>query len=229
MGKPTGLAKEQRRALDRLRGLRGIERFYLAGGSAIAVHLHHRRSADLDLFSLSAGVDLSALASVARATVPDLAVLGATDASLRLLVGEVPVDIVRYPYAPLEAPKVGLEAFPVAGLRDLAAMKLAAIARRGLRRDFWDLYAIIEAGLPLREATDAYVTKFRTAESDLYHVLRSLTYFEDAEKDEVYPRGLSRRGWERIKAFFEAEAPKLLAGKDTQAQRAVRPSRRRSK
>ena len=36
MGKPTGLAKEQRRALDRLRGVPGIERFYLAGGSAIA-------------------------------------------------------------------------------------------------------------------------------------------------------------------------------------------------
>lgn len=44
MGKPTGLAKEQRRALDRLRGVRGIERFYLAGGSMIAAHLHHRHA-----------------------------------------------------------------------------------------------------------------------------------------------------------------------------------------
>ena len=113
---------------------------------------------------------------------PDVEVVSAADASLRVLLGEVPVDLVRYPYAPLEAPQIGAEAFPVAGLRDLAAMKLAAIARRGLRRDFWDLYAMADAGLSLHEAADAYVAKFRLAESDLYHVLRALTYFADAEK-----------------------------------------------
>jgi len=213
MGKPTGLAKEQRRALDRLKGVPGIERFYLVGGSAIASHLHHRRSIDLDLFSLSKDVDLSTLAASIREEVPDLEVVGASEVSLRLRLGEVPVDIVRYAYAPLEAPQVGAEAFPIAGLRDLAAMKLAAIARRGLRRDFWDLQAIAEAGLSLQEAADAYVAKFRLAESDLYHVLRALTYFTDAEKDPVYPAGLTRRGWERIKRYFEEEAPKLLAGR----------------
>jgi nucleotidyltransferase AbiEii toxin of type IV toxin-antitoxin system len=210
MGKPAGLAKEQRRALDRLKGVPGIERFYLAGGSAVASHLHHRLSADLDLFSLSKDVDLSALAAAIGEKVPDLEVVGASDASLRVRLGEVPVDFVRYPYAPLEPPEASALAFPVAGLRDLAAMKLAAIARRGLRRDFWDLWAIAEAGLSLREAADAYVAKFRLAESDLYHVLRALTYFTDAEKDPVYPAGLTRRRWERIKHYFETEAPKLL-------------------
>jgi hypothetical protein len=210
MGKPTGLAKEQRRALDRLRIVPGIERFYLAGGSAIAAHLHHRRSADLDLFSLSEEVDLAALAHVARAKTGDVEVVSLSDASLRLRVGEVPVDIVRYPYAPLDTPEVGREGFPVAGLRDLAAMKLAAIARRGLRRDFWDLHAIAGAGLSLRQAADAYVAKFHVAESDLYYVLRALTYFDDAEKDDVYPPGLTRRRWEQVKEFFETEAPDLL-------------------
>jgi hypothetical protein len=210
MGKPTGLAKEQRRALDRLKSVQGIERFYLAGGSAIASHLHHRRSADLDLFSLSKNVDLQAFAVSLREKVTEVEVVSASDASLRVLLGEVPVDLVRYPYAPLEAPRVGVEAFPIAGLRDLAAMKLAAIARRGLRRDFWDLQAMADAGLSLQEAANAYVGKFRLAESDLYHVLRALTYFTDAEKDPVYPPGLTSRGWERIKRHFEAEAPKLL-------------------
>jgi hypothetical protein len=213
MGKPTGLAKEQRRALDRLKGVPGIERFYLAGGSAIASHLHHRRSVDLDLFSVSKEVDLSTLAVSIREKVPDLEVVSASDVSLHARIGEVPVDFVRYPYAPLEAPRAGAEAFPVAGLRDLAAMKLAAIARRGLRRDFWDLKAIADAGLSLREAADAYVAKFRLAESDLYHVLRALTYFADAESNPVYPQGLTRRGWERIKQYFEEEAPKLLPGR----------------
>ena len=51
------------------------------------------------------------------------------------------------------------------------------------------------------------------SEADLYHVLRALTYFEDAEKDPVYPRGLTPAKWERIKAFFLAEAPKVLLEK----------------
>ncbi len=212
MGKTAGMAKEQRRALDRLKSVQGIERFYLAGGTAIAVHLRHRRSIDLDLFSTSADVDLAVVAEAIRLAVTDLQVLGMTDAALRIRVAGVPVDIVRYPYAPLEAPKPGPEAFPIASLRDLAAMKLAAIARRGLRRDFWDLHAIAEAGLSLQETSIAYVEKYGVSNADLYHVLRALTYFEDAEKDPVYPRGLTPAKWERIKSFFLAEAPKVLLG-----------------
>jgi hypothetical protein len=210
VGKTAGVAKEQRRALDRLKSVQGIERFYLAGGTAIAVYLRHRTSIDLDLFSLSADVDLSVVAEAIRIVVADLQVLSVTDASLRIRVAGVPVDIVRYPYAPLEAPTPGPEAFPMASLRDLAAMKLAAISRRGLRRDFWDLYAIAEAGLSLRETSVAYVEKYGVSDSDLYHVLRALTYFVDAEKDPVYPRGLTPAKWERIKTFFLAEAPKVL-------------------
>jgi hypothetical protein len=188
------VAKEQSRALGRLKVVPGIERFYLAGGTAVAVHLHHRQSLDLDLFSVSGDVDLAALAEAVRVAVPDLQVISMTDAALRVRVGEVPVDIVRYPYAPLDAPVPGPEEFPTAGVRDLAAMKLAAIARRGLRRDFWDLFALAEGGLSLRDAAGAYVAKFGVTEADLYHVLRSLTYFEDAEKDPVYLRGVHRSG-----------------------------------
>jgi hypothetical protein len=210
MGKPTGLAKEQRRALDRLMEVPGIESFHLVGGSAVAIHLRHRRSIDLDLFSLSPDVDLAAFADAARSILSDLEVIGTSDVTIKVRVGEVPVDLVRYRYAPLDPPDPGPVGFPVAGLRDLAAMKLAAIARRGLRRDFWDLATIVESGLSLSDAAHAYVAKFRLAEADLYHVIRALTYFDDAEKDEILPNGLTRRGWERIKNFFESEAPKLL-------------------
>lgn len=210
MGDLTGLAKEQQRALGRLKAIPELKNFYLAGGSAIGVHLNHRRSVDLDLFSLSPEIDLDALARHARSLLPDLRVLGITEASLRLVVDGVPIDLVRYPYAPLERPTPGPLGFPVAGLRDLAAMKLAAIARRGLRRDFWDLYAILQTGMTLRDAADAYLARFGLGEPDLYHVMRALTYFDDAERDPVLPQGLTLEAWERFKAFFLAEAPSLL-------------------
>jgi hypothetical protein len=93
-------------------------------------------------------------------------------------------------------------------------MKLAAIAKRGLRRDFWDLHAILIArDVPLGATLDDYVAKYRVAEADLYHVLRSLTYFEDAERDAFLPAGLSEADWKAIKTFFQREAPKALSAR----------------
>jgi hypothetical protein len=106
--------------------------------------------------------------------------------------------------------RLGPSEVPVAGLADLAAMKIAAIARRGLRRDFWDLFSITESGLSLWHCAAAYQRRYGAAQSDLYHVLRSLTYFVDAERDAVLPLGMDEAQWERVKAFFEERAPALL-------------------
>jgi hypothetical protein len=119
------------------------------------------------------------------------------------------VDFVRYPYPPIE-PLARAFGVAVAGVRDLAAMKLAAISRRGLRRDFWDLREALRTGLTLRECGQAYLQRFGVREADLYHVLRALTYFDDAEKDPVFPPGLDATEWNAIKAFFALEAPKLV-------------------
>jgi hypothetical protein len=196
--------------LGRLIAAGATEGFYLAGGTAVAVHRAHRRSVDLDLFSLSPEVDLGALLPRLGRAIGDLRVIGLTDATLRVVVDGVPVDLVRYPYALLGPTTAGPLGFAVAGLRDLGAMKLAAIARRGLRRDFWDLYEIIRAGLSLEAIASAYRERYGATASDLYHVLRALTYFDDAEAEAVRPEGLTPAKWSRIRAYFEAEAPGLL-------------------
>ncbi|MGQ0504572.1 MAG: nucleotidyl transferase AbiEii/AbiGii toxin family protein [Myxococcaceae bacterium] len=99
----------------------------------------------------------------------------------------------------------------MAGPLDLAVMKLAAIARRGLRRDFWDLYVVVKSGIALPDIGLAYVCRFGVAESDLYHVLRALTYFEDAERDSALPTGMTAQLWAELKRFFLVEAPKLVS------------------
>lgn len=210
MGGPRSLAEAQRRALDRLRGVPGIERFYLAGGTAVAFHLHHRASADLDLFSVAPDADLDALARAALRAIPEATVLERSDATLKLRVDGIPVDVVNYPYPPLVPPAPGPAQFPVAGPLDLAVMKLAAIARRGLRRDFWDLFALLEGGLDLVDVGSAFLRRFGRSEADLYHVMRALTWFDDAERAPVFPPGLTRAKWEAIKEHFEREAPRLL-------------------
>lgn len=210
MGDASSLSYVQRSALDRLSKLPIMTSFYLAGGSALGVHLAHRRSVDLDFFSRGPTADLG-LVKVAVADCFDrVEVIAETDAALHLLCDGLPIDFVRYPYPLLEAPG---EAFGLglAGLRDLAVMKLSAISHRGLRRDFWDLFEILQTGIALRECGQAYVDRFGVREADLYHVLKALTYFDDAEKDPAFPSGLDELRWGQIKAFFRKEAPKLVA------------------
>jgi hypothetical protein len=96
-------------------------------------------------------------------------------------------------------------------MRDLAVMKLAAIAKRGIRRDYWDLYEMLtQTKLTLRAVCDDYVRKFGVSESDLYHVLRALTWFEDAEADPTLPRGLNSAKWRHIRRWFEQHAAREL-------------------
>lgn len=211
MGQPGRLSEEQLRALARLSESTEIGKFYLAGGTAIALHLGHRRSFDLDFFSASGDVDLAQVKSDVQKAFAAVTVVGESNVWMRLLCDGTLIDFVRYRYALLDPPATGPSGVALAGLLDLAAMKLAAISKRGLRRDFWDLFAIVHGGITLQQCCQAYVRKFGVAEADLYHVLRALTYFEDAEKDPILPPGLDARTWEAIKDFFRAQAPRLVA------------------
>jgi hypothetical protein len=201
----------QRRALARLIALPSASELYLAGGLAIAIHLGHRTSRDLDLFGPAERVDLERIRSELVRSSGQVEVVSQSDAALHLRVEGADVDFVRYPYAPLTPPRKGEFGVAVASLRDLAAMKLAAIARRGVRRDYWDLYAILSSGrVTLRRALEDFQTKFGVAESDVYHVLRALGWFEDAERDEVYPRGLTQARWREIRTFCEQAAAREM-------------------
>lgn len=210
MARPAPLTAQQRRALAGLKRAGLLDAVYLAGGAAVAHHLGHRTSNDLDLFSADPGLDLE---DVRRRAVEELQAeaVSQSDATLRLRLANAMVDVVRYPYPTLVRARRGPEGIHVASLRDLATMKLAAIAKRGVRRDYWDLYEILtRSRLTLHAVCDDYVRKFGVSETDIYHVLRALTWFEEAEADPTPPRGLNHGRWREIRAWFEQHAAKEL-------------------
>jgi hypothetical protein len=84
---------------------------------------------------------------------------------------------------------------------DLAAMKLAALAQRGSRKDFVDVHAVLARRVALADMLAWYCRKF--AVSDALHVLYALTYFEDAERERM-PRMLWPVTWEQIKATLRS-------------------------
>lgn len=171
--------------------------FYLAGGTALALRLGHRLSVDLDLFSATWN-DVEALATRLKDALPSFRVTSVAPGTLYGTLGEVQVSFFAYPYPVLcmaQSPEPGL--LPLADLNDIAAMKLAAVASRGSRKDFIDLWFLAKAGISIEAALESYATKFGTR--DTGHILRSLTWFDDAEL-EPEAQLLRPVPWSRVKA-----------------------------
>ena len=191
------LTERQRKALHLLGPKSALDGFYLAGGTAIALHLGHRRSVDFDWFLDGPITDPLRLAGEIRADrVPF--VTGQVDkGTLYGTVHEVRVSFFEFRYRMLDAllpwPEYGCR---LAGLRDLACMKLSAIAQRGSKKDFIDLYALGLQGFGLPDMLDWYRAKFEV--EDIGHVLYALSYFDDADP-EPKPRMLWKAEWKEIK------------------------------
>ncbi len=87
-------------------------------------------------------------------------------------------------------------------------MKVSAIASRGTRRDFVDLYVCANR-YGLKEVLRMFETKYAQVQYSKPHILKSLTFFADAEKDPM-PHMLEQIGWDKVKQFFLHEAPQLI-------------------
>lgn len=95
----------------------------------------------------------------------------------------------------------------MASLADISAMKIAAISERGTKRDFVDLYFILQK-VPLSQVLTFYDKKYKKLASNLVHIRKSLVYFDDAE-EEAMPKMLEKVSWPKIKKFFEKEIQKI--------------------
>ena len=183
--------------------------FYLAGGSAVALHLGHRFSNDLDFFSqerFNIDIVLLTLKSMGR-----VEVFQAKADTFNGLLNDFRISFFIYPYPILE-PFREYAGAQIASLEDLAAMKIDAISRRGTKRDFIDLYVICQRQMSLDLALDLYFQKFVDYKISLVHVLKSLFYFSDADQDEM-PNMIDPISWLEIKSFFEREGHVLYHSK----------------
>lgn len=195
------LTDRQRKALLLLGPKTAEGGFYLGGGTAIALQLGHRRSVDFDWFLEGPIEDPLRLAGDLRsADVPF--VTGQVDrGTLYGTLYGVRVSFLEFRYRLLD-PLLSWEAFGcrMAGLRDLACMKLSAVAQRGSRKDFVDLYALVRSGLDLKDMLDWYRQKFDV--QDIGHLLYALLYFDDADTERM-PRMVWEVDWKGVKKTIE--------------------------
>lgn len=160
---------------------------YLAGGTAVALHLGHRLSVDFDFFAPEAMDSLHWLHELQTAFSTDfnLSAVKIEKNTLVVNINSTGFSMFTYTYPLVESPVLDV-ALPVhlASLRDLALMKLIAINQRGACKDFIDLKCIMEhTGLALEALITDIQRKYTVGEEIIFQLKKSLLYFDDAERD----------------------------------------------
>lgn len=193
-------------AIEQLGKSNLMKHAYLAGGTAVALQIGHRISRDLDFFTpkpFDENILVQQLEEFGLEPEPT---------KWRTIIGkyhDVSFSYFYYKY-PLLFPTVPFCNIALASLKDLAAMKIDAIATRGTKRDFVDLYMIMkEQKLTLLEVASFYQRKTGVRQDTIIHVIKSLTHFDLAEEEQERALELLVPiEWEKVKTFFRESAAK---------------------
>ena len=166
----------------------------LVGGTALALQYGHRQSIDLDFFGILPE-DKEELVEMTK-RVGNVLVTNRSKMILQTVINQVKVDFVDYSrYEWIDEPVMG-DGFVLASDKDIAAMKVNAIIGRGTKKDFIDLYVLLQH-YSLLEIMAFYKQKY--PEFSEYRALLSMTYFEDAEMQDV-PKMFIDTSWDTMKS-----------------------------
>jgi len=193
-----------RQVLRKIRETQVLDNFYLAGGTALSLILGHRKSIDLDFFS-SSFPKFEILVAKLKTLNPK--VINQDKGTLDLYIDGVKVSFLEYKY-PLVGDFLEFDQVKVASLEDIACMKLSAISSRGSKKDFIDLYFILQK-FSLGELLALFEKKFKGVNYQMSHILKSLVYFEEAEK-QPDPEFLVDVDWNEVKSFLEGKVKELI-------------------
>jgi hypothetical protein len=173
--------------------------FALAGGTSLSLQLGHRTSIDLDIFS-SEAFDVRQLELLLSAE-PGLKfeLTNSNRSMLFSFINSVKCDFVFEPHKLIQ-PYLHHDGVNYFSVPDIAAMKMHTICGRGKRKDFFDLYVLIE-NFGWNQLLDWFKSKYD--DSQLYFLWRSIRYFDDADED-VEITGLPpyTKNWLEIKEYL---------------------------
>jgi len=196
------------RVLKILRGIIQANKFLLAGGTALALQKGHRISYDLDFFTLSSFRN-DKLISAIRKAAPDFQILAEEEGSLTVEIEGVKASFFRYEY-PFFDKIVEIEQTRMAGVLDIAAMKVIAIIQRGAKRDFIDLYTILQE-IPFHKLAGHMIKRFGKERVNPVQMGKSLVYFADADTnpEPAYRKGMGL-SWEDVRKFFRTHVKQFV-------------------
>jgi predicted nucleotidyltransferase component of viral defense system len=173
-----------------------LKPFSLVGGTALSLRYGHRSSEDLDLF-YHEKFDQPAIVKDLESAFKQRFVYKRehTTFGIFCFIDEIKVDVVHYPHEPIEPVEIerGIRFYNSA---DIAAMKIQAILGRGKKKDFWDLYELLQH-FPLQQIIDWHKQKYPNQMLAI-SIPHAITYFVDADESET-PVSFKKQTWEGVK------------------------------
>ena len=166
--------------------------FNLVGGTALALYEGHRLSVDIDMFGRS-DIDPDKFTDILKEK-GETIILSQSPKILIFSINGIKVDFVDYNFELLE-PLTIIEGIRLVSKKDIAAMKLNAIAGRGSKKDFIDVFQLLNE-FTLTEMLTFYSQKYPNGSE--FMVLKSMLYFDDAE-NEPDPLMIIPISWEEVK------------------------------
>jgi predicted nucleotidyltransferase component of viral defense system len=176
--------------------------FLLVGGTSLSLQIGHRNSIDIDLFG-NCEIDEELFSS----TLNEYGTFEVFKRSKNILItaiNGVKVDFVNYKYPLLKNHSL-IDGIRMASKEDVAAMKLNAIAGRGSKKDFIDLFILLNE-FSLNDMINFYLQKY--FDGSKFMVVKSLSYFSDADLEQT-PEIFIDFDWEQCKQKIIDEVIKL--------------------
>jgi hypothetical protein len=181
-----------------------LQKFILFGGTSLALQIGHRPAMDLHLYC---NEDFNTN-EIKEQLINDFSSLHIDSERQNILISKInniKVDFIRYKYN-FDFPVIDKNNLRLANIKDIAPMKLDAISARGKKKDFFDLYFLLKK-FTLPELLELYQKKYK--HTSIFHVVKSISYFDDAEHNPdpiIFDKKIT---WEKVKLLIIKEIRKL--------------------
>lgn len=176
--------------------------FYLAGGTALALHIGHRDSIDFDFFTDKTFDPQSIFKTCQKALSENtLRITQQEPNTLSIVIDDmINMSFFTHTY-PLLVPLINGEYCAIASIQDIACMKILAIVNRSTTKDYVDLYYIFQQ-FSLEEILDMTQKKYSHLDQNI--ILKSLVYFDDIIDEPIIFKNDKSVSMSQIKEAFTA-------------------------
>ncbi|MEJ0103327.1 MAG: nucleotidyl transferase AbiEii/AbiGii toxin family protein [Bacteroidota bacterium] len=175
-----------------------LNNFALAGGTSLSLQIGHRKSIDIEMFAFN-DADMQEVSLLPEGSFEKITIRKTSKVFIFCTIDSVKCDFVKHSNHRLVKPIITIDGIRMYSREDIAAMKLNAICGRGVKKDFYVIYSLLQQ-FSLKEMLEFYDYKFKSDNS--WMALRSLQYFEDADGQEVPELISPFPNWEEIKKYL---------------------------
>lgn len=171
-----------------------IANFYLADGTGLALQIGHRQSIDFDFFIPN---DFNTTHIIQELeSIGNFELHNEEQNSINGMLNQIRISFFGYKYKVI-IPFLNYRNINIADELDITAMKLEAISGRGNKKDFIDLYFMLQK-FSINNILKFYEKKYGKGIANNYHLMKSLTYFQDAE-EQAMPEMIKHVDWGTVK------------------------------